>query len=665
MPSPLRDLAESTTGSSLQLVASDRCTLNGQASQTAAAPSVAGVLDALDAHIAVLEPDGRILAVNAAWEAFAAANDGHGVGVGSNYLDVCAAADGDPLAAEALVGLRAVLDGVTGRFTMEYPCHGLDVQRWFRLTATPIEHAGPTRAVVRHELITTERRHRDEVELPTQLLDVIDVAVAATDLTGCITAWNRAATHITGWSSGEALGREAFELLFAPEDRPKARPVLPTLLARGSWEGTVELRRRDGQPVAVHLRDRLVRGADGAPLGIVVVATETSQRAAAERELARRNAWLHAITERMGDGLCTLNADGRITYANPTAEQLFRATGAHVLGGSFLNRLVGPVTGRSPHEFSEQLIGRDFTGSLAEELTEDRLLRPDGSVLPIEYVASKLPVSESGDGEGWVVVFRDISQRVEAERELREQAEHARWMARIWDGLEHDHFRLFAQPIIDLTTREVVQHELLLRLDDPDDGIIAPAAFLPTAEAFGLATSIDRWVLARAIGLAAEGHDVEVNLSAQSIDDPSLPHLIQQLLTETGADPRKLVIEMTETAMLADVDAAAHLLTRLRALGCRLALDDFGTGYAAFTYLKRLPVDVLKIDIEFVRDAVQDASSRHVIEAMVALARSFGLLTVAEGVEDAATLELLARLGVDQAQGYHLGRPAPVEEVLR
>jgi EAL domain-containing protein (putative c-di-GMP-specific phosphodiesterase class I) len=179
-----------------------------------------------------------------------------------------------------------------------------------------------------------------------------------------------------------------------------------------------------------------------------------------------------------------------------------------------------------------------------------------------------------------------------------------------------------------------------------------------------LVTSIDRWVIAQAIDLAAAGHPVELNLSARSFSDPTLPYFIQQLLDRTGADPKLLVFELTETALLHNDRAATCFAERIHAMGGRLALDDFGTGYGAFTYLKHLPVDLLKIDIEFVRDAVREPASRSLIDAVVSLADAFGLATVTEGVEDEATLALLRDLGVDHAQGYHLARPAPLSDTL-
>jgi EAL domain-containing protein (putative c-di-GMP-specific phosphodiesterase class I) len=234
------------------------------------------------------------------------------------------------------------------------------------------------------------------------------------------------------------------------------------------------------------------------------------------------------------------------------------------------------------------------------------------------------------------------------------------WIGRLQDALAKDRFTLYSQPIIDVRTREVVQRELLLRLRDPGGEIIAPGSFLRIAEEYGLIGAIDRWVIAQAAEITAMGEPVEVNVSARSISDPTVLDYIERCVGETGADPTRMVFEITETALIQDEAAARRFAERLQAIGCRVALDDFGTGYGGFTYLKRLRVDFLKIDIEFVRDLVTNPASRHVVQAVVALARGFGLQTVAEGVEDAETLALLPAFGVDFAQGYHIGRPAPL-----
>ena len=184
--------------------------------------------------------------------------------------------------------------------------------------------------------------------------------------------------------------------------------------------------------------------------------------------------------------------------------------------------------------------------------------------------------------------------------------------------------------------------------------------YLRTAEEHGLIGSIDRYVIRRAIDYARTGLPIEVNVSASSLSDASLLEQLRDWLHQSGTDPQLLTFEITETAIISDESAARAFVSGLHDLGCLIALDDFGAGYGGFTYLKQLSVDFLKIDQEFVRDLATNDRSRHVVQAVVNLARGFGLQTVAEGVEDQAALDVLAELGIDLAQGFYLGRPAPL-----
>jgi PAS domain S-box-containing protein len=428
----------------------------------------------------------------------------------------------------------------------------------------------------------------------------------------------------------------------------------------GRWEGQIALVDRAGNDCHIEGRLRVLRDADGISTGSVLVAVDNAERLEMERRVVRANARLTAVTERMGEGLCTLDVDGRITYVNPHGQQLLGGADTRSVGGSFVNRLVGLRADGSRPSRAEQLIGDSFGGSLPTQPTEDLLVRPDGSTLPIEYVASALADGPGGPVDGWVVVFRDVSARQARHSALERQAEHAHWMGIIDEALTDDHLVLFAQPILELATGRVVSHELLLRIDHPEHGLLVPGQFLPTAERFGMVPRIDRWVIVRGIELAATGMDVEINLSARTLEDRSVADLIAVTLARGDVDPARVGFELTETAMLENDEQARRFAEQVRGLGCRLALDDFGTGYGGLTYLKQLPVDSLKIDREFVADALVDPASRRVITAVVGLAQAFDLITVGEGVEDAATARLLAELGVDRAQGYFYGRPEPL-----
>ena len=244
------------------------------------------------------------------------------------------------------------------------------------------------------------------------------------------------------------------------------------------------------------------------------------------------------------------------------------------------------------------------------------------------------------------------------------------WADMIRDALAEDRFVLHAQPIVELATGEVTQYELLLRMRGLDGELISPAAFLPVAERFDLMTAIDRWVVSRAIRMVGDerrrGREltVEVNISGRSAGDPELLALIERELTAAGVGPSQIIFEITETIAVSNIPRAQHFAARLADLGCHFALDDFGAGFGSFYYLKHLPFDYLKIDGEFVRHSAVDATDQLVIQAVVDIARGLGKRTVAEHVGDRETAELLHRMGVDHAQGFHLGEPAPLGDWL-
>lgn len=242
------------------------------------------------------------------------------------------------------------------------------------------------------------------------------------------------------------------------------------------------------------------------------------------------------------------------------------------------------------------------------------------------------------------------------------------WEERIYDALQNDRFFFECQPVWDLRSGRVSQYELLLRMQGDGDDVYPPRAFLETAEESGLIHEIDRWVVRRAIALLASHRDkgpgcaLAVNLSAKAFADTDLLRFIEHELGQSGVDPRRLVLEITETAAVTDADRAQHFVTKLSGIGCRFAIDDFGTGFTSFGLLKKLPVHYLKIDGSFIRNLANDATDREFVKGMVNIAHGLGQEVVAEYVPDEATVEWLRRLEVDHAQGYYLGRPQPVEE---
>ena len=254
-----------------------------------------------------------------------------------------------------------------------------------------------------------------------------------------------------------------------------------------------------------------------------------------------------------------------------------------------------------------------------------------------------------------------------AEQEQARLKARLSWIDLINGALAQDLFVLQAQPILDLRSELVSQHELLLRMDDGKGDLVRPAAFIYVAERSGLMGKIDRWVVTRSVEIVAEherqGRELclEVNLSGGSIGDPELLEAIEGSLKATGINPRSLIFEITETAAVANVAAAKQFAEHLLELGCSFALDDFGAGFGSFYYLKHLPFDYLKIDGEFVAGCAHNATDRLVIDAVVTIAAGLGKKTIAEFVTDEETCTLLQELGVDYAQGSHVGMPVGLE----
>jgi diguanylate cyclase (GGDEF)-like protein len=264
------------------------------------------------------------------------------------------------------------------------------------------------------------------------------------------------------------------------------------------------------------------------------------------------------------------------------------------------------------------------------------------------------------DGRGRIRLYTDdlgrgVETRLRTEHELRE-------------GIAAGEFELYYQPVVDLRLRKVIGVEALLRWAHPD-GIRMPDTFIPLAEDTGLIVPLGGWVVGQAcrqaVAWAAEGLDLEmaVNLSARQVSHPDTIATIESALQQAGLDPKRLLVEVTESAVVEDAEAAQHSLQQVAALGARIAIDDFGTGYSSLLYLKRYPIQALKIDRTFVSGLGVSDDDDAIVASVVSLARAVGAVCIAEGVETHEQHGLLLALGCQYAQGYLFGRPVPAAEL--
>jgi len=252
---------------------------------------------------------------------------------------------------------------------------------------------------------------------------------------------------------------------------------------------------------------------------------------------------------------------------------------------------------------------------------------------------------------------------IENESDVSNMSLDMGWSRRIKIAIEQDRFILARQPIVNTQTRQNESYEVLVRLLDEQNEIIMPGGFLPSAERFGLASDIDRWVIVHAMQELSENRRDDpdlrysINLSGMTLSDPSVCDLIEQQLKLTEMDPAALTFEVTETTAIADMAAAVKILSRLKSFGCQTSLDDFGTGMSSFAYLGDLPVDIVKIDGRFVKNLATSPVDQAMVRAMNDIAHALGKTTVAEFVEDEDSYQLLRSFGVDYCQGYLLGKP--------
>jgi PAS domain S-box-containing protein len=457
--------------------------------------------------------------------------------------------------------------------------------------------------------------------------------------------------------TGEALDLEGFLTLTHPNDRERLRRALAeTLRDRKSCDLEYRIARPDGSVRTLHMKGEVVRDAPGSALRFRGATVDVTTQREAERARSESESLFRKGFDEAPIGMAIQRpSDGRYLRVNDALCRMVGRTREELLELTFHD-----ITHPEDVAFGKKTLPRVAGGEPLHDLHK-RYARPDGT-----SVWASVYVSAVEDGSGAVTALFaqvvDISEQKAREAELESAVAEAGWLGRIRDALDEDRFVLFAQPIVDLSSGETVQHELLIRMRERDGTLVSPCEFLPSAERYGLIGEIDTWVIGQAASLAAGGNAVEINLSGMSMGDPEILEAIEHALETSGADPKLLVFEITETAIVGDLEAGRAFAERLTALGCGFALDDFGTGFGGLTYLKHLPADSLKIDIEFVRDLVTSDADQRLVRAIVDLAHGFGQTTVAEGVEDEQTLQLLRELGVDRVQGYFLGRPGPLEE---
>jgi PAS domain S-box-containing protein len=464
---------------------------------------------------------------------------------------------------------------------------------------------------------------------------------------------NDAYCRMLGYESDELL-RMSHREVTHPDDVGGDNDFVAGALAgeRESLEREKRYVRKDGLVVWARVLAQVIRDAGGEPMYFISHVQDVSDRRQAQSLLRDSERTLRSVIDNTPAVICVTGRDHRYKLVNREFEQVYGVSSDWIIGRSDADLM--PTSKLADVHAREAAVLESGVSSQQETTT---VRDQQEQVLLI----TRFPLlGEDGLIRGVCTASTDITERRSEERSRRERLQSSEL---IYSALAEDRFVLCAQPIVHLASMTSARAELLIRLRPViDDGeLLPPGSFLPVAERFGLITLIDEWVVDRAIESARAGHRVTVNVSARTVSSEDQVDRIEQAIMARPERAANLVFEITETSLADNLDAARSFATRIRALGCAIALDDFGVGHGTFTYLRHLPVDYLKIDMQFVSSLLSDPEDRQVVRAIVGVARQFGIETIAEGVEDQSTMAALRSMGVDYAQGFLTGRPMELD----
>ncbi len=552
-----------------------------------------------------------------------------------------------------------------------------------------------------------------EKELAQITLASIGDGVIRTDAAGIIDYLNPVAERLTGWSSAEACGLPVSKVFIVTEEatgKELVNPVERCLLEGDLVElaGYSLLARRDGHDFAIRDSAAPIRDALGRIAGCVLVFKDVTQLRGMEREmiyLARHDPLTGLINrrefeKRLQHCLSTARDEERLHalfYLDLDEFKVVNDTCGHLAGDEMLKQVTGLLKARLRKTDTLARLGGDEFGVLLEDTTLEDARRV-GDVLRTEVHRFRFGwqerIFEIGVSIGLVPITGetlDMAQVLSAadaacyvakesgrnrmheyqpdDTALAERYGEMQWIHRIHKAFAEHRFFLYQQSIQPLrpAPNEPPLCEIFIRMIDEEGRIASPGAFIPAAERYHLIASIDRWVVHAAfVSLACRilSHGDEtcfaINLSGQSIGDEYFLEYVLEEMELTGVEPTRIYFEITETAAVGNLTQAMRFIELLRRYGCRFVLDDFGSGLSSFAYLKNLPVDFLKIDGGFVRDMVGSPVQRALVESIHQIGRVMGIRTIAESVEDRATLEILREIGVDYVQGYGISLPEPL-----
>ncbi|TCS36804.1 PAS domain S-box-containing protein/diguanylate cyclase (GGDEF)-like protein [Paucimonas lemoignei] len=563
--------------------------------------------------------------------------------------------------------------------------------------------------------ITRQKRAEEALDKEKERAQVtlasIADAVVTTDTDGNIDYLNPVAEKLLGWRTDEAYGRALGEIFQCVDEAGASipSPIEQTLHQHQQIEvrGDALLVQRDGARLPIEHSAAPISDHEGEVIGMVLVFRDVSE----SHDMARQLSWQashDALTSlvnrreferRLETLIHSAHEQDRqhaLLYMDLDQFKVVNDTCGHGAGDELLRQLSAVLNTRIRSADTLARLGGDEFGvlladcplnkamevaeALRESVADFRFAWQD-KIFAIGVSIGVVPIVGQRENNTDVMGVADAAcyaakdkgrNQVQASpntRELTQRRGEMLWVSRINSALEQNRFLLHYQRIVPVHGDDDGLHfEALLRMRDQDGNLVSPMSFIPAAERYNLMRGLDRRVVTlafeecRKLG-SMPSIMISINLSGDSLSDPTLLDFLKRQFAEFGVDPRGICFEVTETAAIANLELANILIRELKAMGCRFSLDDFGSGLSSFGYLKNLPVNYLKIDGSFVRDMARDPTDAAMVVAINNIGHVMGIKTIAEWVENQETLDALRSIGVDYAQGYLLGRPQPMETI--
>ncbi|WP_231505745.1 EAL domain-containing protein [Guyparkeria halophila] len=542
------------------------------------------------------------------------------------------------------------------------------------------------------------------LQLAEKVIQTSLEGIMITDAKGRIMRVNPAFTDLTGYRPEEVIGHSPAVLQSGRHDKAFYDRMWATLNRDGQWRGEIWNRRKNGEIYPELLTIKAITDEDGAISHYAALFSDITELKENERQI-RHLAYYDPLTGLPNRRLFHDRLDLAIAHAHRSGGRLavlfidldhfkkINDTLGHAVGDELLEVVAGKLTACLREDDSVARTGGDEFLALLPEIEDfepvadiaqriiDSLSQPvvlEGRELVIGCSVGVAFYPDDGEDSEALLKHADIAM-YRAKQSGRNtyslftpaMNEAARRRLDLESGLrqaiEQGQFRLHYQPVVD-QAGELVGAEALLRWDHPEWGAIGPGEFIPLAEETGLILPIGEQVVREAVRQSAlwgARVKMSVNLSARQFADPDLARSLIDTCESMGVTGAAMTLEITETALMQDVDAHVATMNELREAGFRFSIDDFGTGYSSLAYLRRFPLDCLKIDRGFTAEMIASSDAREIVSATIALAHNLRLRVIAEGVETVEQARLLAELGADLQQGYYHGRPMPAEAFAR